>query len=108
MMSSSNEFTRYWDRFIGVSGPKDPALQAISPVDHVDEVTVPVLLIHGRDDVVVPYSQSEEMAEALERAHKSVQLVSLPHEDHWLSRSATRAQMLDAVVAFLERNDPAH
>lgn len=108
MMSSSNEFTRYWDRFIGVSGPKDPALQAISPVDHVGEVTVPVLLIHGRDDVVVPYSQSEEMAKALERAHKSVQLVSLPHEDHWLSRSATRAQMLDAVVAFLERNDPAH
>jgi dipeptidyl aminopeptidase/acylaminoacyl peptidase len=106
MMTSQNEVTRYWDRFLGVTGPKDPRLREISPIDHVDAVTVPVLLIHGRDDTVVPYSQSEEMAKALEHAGKSVQLVSLPNEDHWLSRSATREQMLGAVVDFLEHNDP--
>lgn len=105
-MASDNASTRYWDRFLGVTGPKDPRLREISPIDHVDAVTAPVLLIHGRDDTVVPYSQSEEMAKALERAGKSVQLVSLPHEDHWLSRGETREQMLDAVVSFLERNDP--
>lgn len=105
-MTSNNESTRYWDRFLGVSGQDDPRLRAISPIDHVDAVTVPVLLIHGRDDIVVPYSQSEEVAAALQRAGKSVQLISLPHEDHWLSRSATREQMLDAIVSFLERNDP--
>ncbi len=106
MMTSHNEFTSYWDRFLGVTGPDDPRLASISPIAHIDAVTVPVLLIHGRDDVVVPYSQSEEMAKALQRAGKSVQLVSLPHEDHWLSHSATREQMLDAVVQFLESNDP--
>ncbi len=106
MLANRNEFTRYWDRYLGVTGPKDPRLQSISPIDHVDAVSVPVLLIHGRDDVVVPYSQSKEMAEALKRAGKSVQLISLPHEDHWLSHSATREQMLQAVVHFLERNDP--
>jgi dipeptidyl aminopeptidase/acylaminoacyl peptidase len=106
MMASHNEFTSYWDRFLGVTGPDDPRLAAISPIDHIAALTVPVLLIHGRDDVVVPYSQSEEMAEALQRAGKSVQLVTLPHEDHWLSHSATREQMLDAVVTFLESNDP--
>jgi dipeptidyl aminopeptidase/acylaminoacyl peptidase len=63
-------------------------------------------IIHGHDDTVVPYSQSEEMAKALKRAGKSVELVSLPHEDHWLSRSATRERMLEAIVSFLERNDP--
>jgi dipeptidyl aminopeptidase/acylaminoacyl peptidase len=106
MMTSHNEFTSYWDRFLGVTGADDPRLRTISPIDHVDAVTVPVLLIHGRDDVVVPYSQSEAMAEALQRAGKSVQLVTLPHEDHWLSHSATREQMLDAIVSFLESNDP--
>ncbi len=106
MMANRNEFTRYWDRYLGVTGPKDPRLQSISPIDHVNAVSVPVLLIHGRDDVVVPYSQSKEMAEALQRAGKSVQLISLPHEDHWLSHSATREQMLEAIVHFLERNDP--
>lgn len=106
MSASQNEFTQYWDRFLGVTGPGDPRLGAISPIDHVDAVTVPVLLIHGRDDVVVPYAQSEQMAKALNRAGKSVQLITLPHEDHWLSHSDTREQMLQAVVSFVEHNDP--
>lgn len=106
MMTSENEATRYWDRFLGVDGPKDPRLREISPIDHIDAVMVPVLLIHGRDDTVVPYTQSEEMAKALKRAGKSVQLITLTHEDHWLSRSATREQMLEALVSFLELNDP--
>jgi dipeptidyl aminopeptidase/acylaminoacyl peptidase len=72
----------------------------------VNEVTAPVLLIHGRDDTVVPYEQSDLMAAALKRAGKSVELVTLKHEDHWLSRSATRLQMLEATVAFLKVNNP--
>ncbi len=97
---------RYWDRYMGVSGPDDRTLQAISPVQHVNAVAGPVLLIHGRDDTVVPYEQSEVMADALKRAGKPVELVTLKHEDHWLSRSATRLQMLEATVAFLKANDP--
>jgi len=93
---------RYWDRFMGASSPNDPALRAISPIEHVSAVTAPVLLIHGRDDTVVPYEQSDVMADALKHAGKSVELVRLKHEDHWLSRSATRQQMLEASVAFLQ------
>jgi dipeptidyl aminopeptidase/acylaminoacyl peptidase len=92
---------------MGVSGPNDPSLNAISPIEHVNSVSGPVLLIHGRDDTVVPYEQSDLMADALRHAGKSVELVTLKHEDHWLSRSATRQQMLDASVAFLQKNNPA-
>jgi dipeptidyl aminopeptidase/acylaminoacyl peptidase len=97
---------RYWDRFMGVSGPRDPVLAAASPVEHVNAVQAPVLLIHGKDDTVVPYGQSQIMADALKRAGKQVELVTLKREDHWLSRSATRLQMLQATVAFLEANNP--
>jgi dipeptidyl aminopeptidase/acylaminoacyl peptidase len=97
---------RYWDRFMGVSGPDDPALQAISPIEHTAAVTAPVLLIHGRDDTVVPYEQSEVMADALKHAGKPFELVTLKREDHWLSHSATRFQMLQATVAFLKANNP--
>jgi dipeptidyl aminopeptidase/acylaminoacyl peptidase len=97
---------RYWDRFWGVSGPKDPALDAISPIKHIDAVHVPVLLIHGRDDTVVPFDQSQVMFDALRRAGKDVQLVTLKHEDHRLSRSETRLQMLQATVAFLRAHNP--
>jgi dipeptidyl aminopeptidase/acylaminoacyl peptidase len=97
---------RYWDRFMGVSGPNDPAVDAISPIKHVGAVKVPVLLIHGRDDAVVPFEQSAEMYDALHAAHKEVKLVVLPNEDHWLSRSETRLQMLQSSVEFLRAHNP--
>ncbi len=97
---------RYWDRFWGASGPEDAVLERISPVAHVDAVSVPVLLIHGRDDTVVPFEQSELMFKALRRAHKDVEFVTLKHEDHWMSHSETRLQMLESCVAFLRRYDP--
>jgi dipeptidyl aminopeptidase/acylaminoacyl peptidase len=98
--------TRYWDRFWGVSGASDPALDTISPLKHIDAVNVPVLLIHGRDDTVVPFEQSQLMFDALRTNKKDVELVTLNKEDHWLSRGATRLQMLEATVAFLRAHNP--
>jgi dipeptidyl aminopeptidase/acylaminoacyl peptidase len=72
----------------------------------VDRVTVPVLLIHGKDDTVVPLEQSQIMAETLKRAGKPVELVVQPGADHWLSRGDTRLQTLTSTMAFLERNNP--
>lgn len=97
---------RYWDRFMGATSPHDPALDAISPIKHIDAITAPVLLIHGKDDTVVPYKQSEVMLEAMRRANKDVELVTLNHEDHWLSRGDTRLQMLQATTAFLAKHNP--
>jgi dipeptidyl aminopeptidase/acylaminoacyl peptidase len=97
---------RYWDRFMGVTGPGDPVLDAISPIKHLDAVNVPVLLIHGRDDTVVPSQQSSVMFDALRRARKDVEMVTLKNEDHWLSRSETRLQMLQSSVTFLRAHNP--
>ncbi len=97
---------RYWDRFWGVTGSSDPTLDAISPIKHVDAVRAPVLLIHGRDDTVVPFEQSQIMFDALKKENKDVELVTLKKEDHWLSSGETRLQMLQATVAFLQRHDP--
>jgi dipeptidyl aminopeptidase/acylaminoacyl peptidase len=65
-----------------------------------------VLLVHGKDDTVVDYHQSQIMADALARAGKPFEFVTLKAEDHWLSRGATRLEMLQAVVEFLEKYNP--
>jgi dipeptidyl aminopeptidase/acylaminoacyl peptidase len=98
--------TRYWDRFWGVEEQGNDALSAISPFAHLDAVAAPVLLIHGRADTVVPYEQSEVMLNALKKANKPVEMVNLKHEDHWLSNSETRQQMLEATVSFLRLHNP--
>jgi dipeptidyl aminopeptidase/acylaminoacyl peptidase len=97
---------RYWTRFMGVEDAKDPVLAEISPAAHVDKVAAPILLIHGRDDSVVPLEQSQVMASALQKAGKPVELLVEKGEDHWLSRGDTRLQMLQATMAFVEKNNP--
>lgn len=97
---------RYWKRFMGVQKLSDPALAEISPITHVDRVAIPVLLVHGRDDTVVPLEQSQIMAEALSKAGKPVELIVQKGEDHWLSRGETRREMLEATMAFVEKHNP--
>ena len=104
--SNGNGAYRYWNRFMGAEDSKDAALTEISPAAHVDRVTVPVLLIHGKDDTVVPLEQSQIMAEALRKAGKPVELVVQVGADHWLSRGDTRLQTLASTVAFLEKHNP--
>jgi dipeptidyl aminopeptidase/acylaminoacyl peptidase len=101
-----NAAVRYWLRFMGADGVKDPDLNAISPAKLAEQVEIPILLIHGKDDTVVPYVQSQIMANALKKAGKPVDLVTLEGEDHWLSSGATRLTMLTATVQFLEKHNP--
>ena len=79
----------------------------ISPRHHAGRADAPVLLIHGKDDTVVPYAQSVLMEDALTDAGKQVELITLSGEDHWLSQPETRTAMLRAAVDFVERHNPA-
>jgi dipeptidyl aminopeptidase/acylaminoacyl peptidase len=97
---------RYWLRFMGAEGPGDPVLAKYSPAKLAANAGVPILLIHGTDDTVVPIDESREMADALKHAGKPVDLVELKSDDHWLSRGPTRLQTLQATMAFLEKNNP--
>jgi dipeptidyl aminopeptidase/acylaminoacyl peptidase len=73
----------------------------ISPAANAARVQAPILLMHGRDDTVVPFRQSQAMAEALARAGKPYELITLPGEDHYLSTASTRIAMLAQLERFL-------
>lgn len=104
--NSQNPTVRYWRRFMGAESVSDKSIDQYSPARLADKVAVPLQLIHGKDDLVVPMAQSRAMASAMEKAGKPVEMVVLPSEDHWLSRPATRIAMLEAVTAFLEKHNP--
>jgi len=92
----------YWDRVLG--GDEDSQrrhLREISPALHAENVRAPILLLHGRDDTVVEISQSNRMERALRRAGADVRLVRLDGEDHWLSTTETRTQVLMELESFL-------
>ncbi len=98
---------RYSRALFGVTYAADPALVAISPLRYAAKADAPILLIHGKDDTVVPFVQSASMNAALVAAGKHVEFVQLDGEDHWLSREKTRVETLQAAVDFVERQNPA-
>lgn len=102
----NGQAVRYWNRFMGAARLNDRALDALSPALLAEAVDSPLLLIHGKDDTVVPIEQSRVMAEALRRAGKPVELIELAGEDHWMSRAETRQRMLRETVRFLEASNP--
>lgn len=98
---------RYWLRVIGDPIKDADMLRRVSPRFHADAVKAPILLVHGRSDTVVPMIQTLMMRDALTAAGKSVTLVQLDAEDHFLRREKTRTEMLSVLYAFLDRNNPA-
>ena len=103
---NNTETVRYWNRFMGAARLGDRAIDALSPARLAEQADAPILLIHGKDDTVVPIEQSRLMVDALRRADKPHEFVELQGEDHWLSRAETRQRMLVETVRFLEAHNP--
>lgn len=94
----------YWENSMGASDIKN--LRSISPINAAEKFQAPVLLVHGKHDTVVPIKQSDLMYKALKRAKKDVEFIKLKGEDHWLSDSTTRLELLEAVDKFLDKHNP--
>ncbi|MEL6362141.1 MAG: S9 family peptidase [Pseudomonadota bacterium] len=92
---------RYWSIVIGDRKDDREKLKEVSPALNAEKFKAPVLILHGIDDTVVPYSQGKRMETALKKAGKEVRLVKLKNEDHWLSQPETRLQALRELEAFL-------
>lgn len=96
----------YWERITADGDARRAKLKSISPVNFAEDVKIPILLVHGNEDTVVPFEQSKVMERALKRADKSVKLVKLKGEDHWLSGADTRLELLQEMDTFIQTHLP--
>jgi len=91
----------FWLSRIGSQYADSEQLRATSPARHAEQVKCPILLMHGEGDTTVRIAQSELMYDALQSAHKDVQFVRFPGEDHYFTLASTRARFLGEVEKFL-------
>ena len=63
-------------------GLEGASLADASPITHVTPDAPPFLLVHGTDDWLVPYSQSEQLAAALAAAGVSARLEPVHGSEH--------------------------
>ncbi len=90
----------------GLVGPL-PEAEALyierSPLSHADRIDVPVLLMQGTDDRVVPPSQSEAIRDALAANGVDHEYVIYPGEGHGFRSGTTIVNALERELAFLGR-----
>jgi acetyl esterase/lipase len=97
------ESAGYFTDVLGGTPEEVPdAYRDASPLFHVDEETVPFLILHGGDDEAVPIEQSRRMAEALQTDGIEVIYGEFPGESH---RATMDWRLVGPfTLAFLDRH----
>ena len=93
-----------WKRSILNDEYSKKELKAMSPCFSADTIKVPVLLLHGEQDNVVDYQQSEIMSKAIKKAKGDVRLVKLENDGHYLHDGANRTKAVNEIVTFVEKH----
>ncbi len=81
-----------------------------SPVTHVTAAAPPFLLIHGDADETVPFSNSEVMKAALEKAGVPVDLLRIPGAGHGptFPGATNPPDYIAAMIEWFDRYLPSH
>jgi dipeptidyl aminopeptidase/acylaminoacyl peptidase len=75
-----------------------------SPARNADKINIPILLVHGREDVNVSVQDSIEMERELHDAGKHVDALYFDGEDHFLFKEGDRVAFLKKLDSFLRDN----
>ncbi len=78
-------------------------LEKISPINSVEHIKAPLMVIHGANDPRVPLSEAEQIAEKLKEHGGEVELLVYSDEGHGLAKLKNRLDAYPKIVSFLER-----
>ena len=93
-----------YSKLIGVHVGSDKQKDdAVSPVHYVTKDNPPFLILHGSVDQLVPYAQSVELADDLEKAGVSVVLQKLPGAGHGGPQFG-QPKMKELIANFFDKN----
>ena len=103
------ERTGPWRRKLRAVEYGDPDTEAdflreISPITHVDRITVPMFVAHGLNDPRVAPYESELIVESLRVRDVPVDYMTFPDEGHGFYKLENRVAVFSAVAEFLDRH----
>jgi dipeptidyl aminopeptidase/acylaminoacyl peptidase len=95
--------SRYLDEIVGVLPADTATYRDRSPVTHAAAITVPLLVLQGDADLVVPPAQAQLLVDAVRSGGGTVEHHVYEGEGHGWSRRDTVQDDLERTHAFLER-----
>ena len=86
---------------------RDPAMRAflsrISPVNNAGKIRAPLLVVHGRNDPRVPYTEAEQIVASARNNKVPVWYLLADNEGHGFARKANADFLFYSMVVFLEQ-----
>lgn len=79
-------------------------LRSISPLAKVDRIRAPLFVIQGKNDPRVPYTESEQIVEAVKKRGGTVEYKLYDDEGHGISKLKNRLELYPLVADFLDRH----
>src|SRR5262249_39617890 len=78
-------------------------LADISPINHVDQIKCPMMVIHGANDPRVPIGEAEQIVAALKKRNIPIEYLRYEDEGHGLAKLKNRLDAYPKMVAFLDK-----
>jgi len=79
-------------------------LEEISPINKVERIRAPLLVIHGANDPRVPIGEAEQMVARLKALGRTVEFLRLEDEGHQIAKLKNKLVAYPAAVDFLRRH----
>lgn len=76
----------------------------VSPLQHAQAISAPVLLMHGVDDERVPIAHAKKMRKALQKHNKDVEYFEFEDEGHGLNYAYSKVIFFEKLEAFLAKH----
>jgi dipeptidyl aminopeptidase/acylaminoacyl peptidase len=94
----------YTDWLIEPFTPSSALYHDRSPINFVENLSAPVIFLHGKDDPIVPINQAQKMYSALQGRNIPTCLLIFQEEKHGFRQSAHLRQALEAELLFYSMN----
>lgn len=78
-------------------------LAELSPLQRVESITAPLLLVHGANDTNVPPTESQQMFEALRDLGRTTEYLVFDDDGHEIDKRENRVVLLDAMSRWLHK-----
>lgn len=102
--SKSDDFDFVYRNLLGAEPEDAPELdKAANPLTYINEQSVPFLILHGTDDVVVPISDSEALYDSLVAHHVPAELYEIKGAGH-MDVQFLQPQLMKIVLDFLSQH----
>jgi dipeptidyl aminopeptidase/acylaminoacyl peptidase len=92
----------FWEQYMGDIAFDREQARRISVVNDASRLTMPVLVMHGTEDSVVPIEASEALARSMS-ADQPFDYVELEGETHFLRLASSRQVLLERSLALFEQ-----